>query len=245
MRASASRIWCAQPDHSCPTVSGTASIRWVRPVLTTSIHCLAFVSIAVASASACGSRCSSNSSTAAMCIAVGKVSFEDCPILTSSFGCTGDLLPILPAEQLDRPVRQHLVDVHVGLRAGAGLPDIEREMLVELAGDRLVGRAHDRVGLPLREPPGRGVDQGRRLFDIAIGVVDALWHAVVADREMYEAALGLRSPIAVGRHLDLAHRVGLAPRFRWRRCRSGRRGSWAELSRSLQSPSQASRGVSG
>jgi fumarate hydratase, class II len=30
-----------------------------------------------------------------MCIAVGNVSFDDCPMLTSSFGCTGDLLPIL------------------------------------------------------------------------------------------------------------------------------------------------------
>src|SRR6266403_4484611 len=96
MRASASRIWWAQPDHSCPTVNGTASCRCVRPVLTTSIHSLALVSMAAASASACGSRCSSNSSTAAMYIAVGKVSFDDCPILTLSFGCTGDLLPILP-----------------------------------------------------------------------------------------------------------------------------------------------------
>ena len=57
-------------------------------------------------------------------------------------------------------------------------------MLVELAGDRLVGGAHDRVGLPLREPSGRGVDQCRRLLDIAIGVIDALRHAIVADREM-------------------------------------------------------------
>ena len=31
-----------------------------------------------------------------MCIAVGKVSFDDCPMLTSSFGCTGALLPISP-----------------------------------------------------------------------------------------------------------------------------------------------------
>ena len=29
---------CAYPDHSWPTVSGTASSRWVRPILTTSAH---------------------------------------------------------------------------------------------------------------------------------------------------------------------------------------------------------------
>ena len=31
-----------------------------------------------------------------MCIAVGKVSFDDCPMFTSSLGCTGDLLPSSP-----------------------------------------------------------------------------------------------------------------------------------------------------
>src|SRR4029077_2394270 len=82
---------------------------------------------------------------------------------------------------------------------------------VELAPDRLVGSAHDGLRLPLRQPPCRGVDRCSRLLDIAIGVIDALWHPVVADREMDEAALRLRPPIAVGRHLDLAHRVGLAP----------------------------------
>ena len=123
----------------------------------------------------------------------------------------GRLAADLPPEQLDGPVRQHLVDVHVRLCAGTGLPDIERKMLVQLARDRLVGGAHDRVGLPLREPPGRGVDQRRRLLDIAIGVIDALRHAIVADREMHEAALSLRAPVAIGRHLDFAHRVRLAP----------------------------------
>ncbi len=84
-------------------------------------------------------------------------------------------------------------------------------MIVELARDRLIGGMHDRVGLPLREPTGRSVDLRRRFLDVAIGVIDALWHAVVADREMDEAALRLRAPIAVGRHVDAAHRVGLVP----------------------------------
>ena len=52
------------------------------------------------------------------------------------------------AEQLDGAVRQHLVDVHVRLGARAGLPDVERKMVVELAGDRLVGGARDGVRLP-------------------------------------------------------------------------------------------------
>src|SRR5205807_4030130 len=37
-----------------------------------------------------------------------------------------------PLEQLDGPIRQDLVDVHVRLRARPGLPDIERKMVVKL-----------------------------------------------------------------------------------------------------------------
>src|SRR2546430_389398 len=40
-------------------------------------------------------------------------------------------------------------------------------------------------------------------------MINALRHPVVADREMDQAALRLRPPIAVGRHLDFAHGVGL------------------------------------
>ena len=79
------------------------------------------------------------SSAAAMCMAVGKVSFDDCDMFTSSFGWTGFLLPSVAAGQLDGAVGDDLVDVHVRLRAAAGLPDAQREVVVELAGDDLVG----------------------------------------------------------------------------------------------------------
>jgi hypothetical protein len=82
-------------------------------------------------------------------------------------------------------------------------------MRVELAGDRFLGGADDGIGLPARQPSGGGIDQRRRLLDIAIGVIEALGHAVVADREMLEAALGLGAPVAVGRHVDTAHGIGL------------------------------------
>jgi hypothetical protein len=58
--------------------------------------------------------------------------------------------------------------------------------------------------------PGHGVDQRRRLLDVAVGAIDALRHAVIADREMHKAALGLRAPVAVGWHVDAAHGVRLA-----------------------------------
>src|SRR6516165_7152976 len=84
-------------------------------------------------------------------------------------------------------------------------------MGIELARNGLVGCTHDRLRFPLRQSFRRGIDQCRCLLNVAIGVIDALWHLVVADGEMDEAALRLRSPIAVGGYLDIAHRIGLAP----------------------------------
>jgi hypothetical protein len=118
----------------------------------------------------------------------------------------------LPADQLDRAVADHLVDVHVGLRAGAGLPDVQREVLVQLPGDHLVGDPLDQLGLPSRQPSGAAVDDRGGLLDLAVGVVDGLGHPVVADGEVDERPLGLRAPVLVGGHLDLAHRIGLDPR---------------------------------
>jgi hypothetical protein len=86
----------AYPDHSCPTVSGTASSRCVRPIFTTSRHAAAFSPTASRSAVTAGISDSATACTAATCIAVGNVSFDDCPMLTWSFGCTGDLDPMTP-----------------------------------------------------------------------------------------------------------------------------------------------------
>ena len=80
--SSARDSWAAYPDHSCPTVSGTASCRWVRPIFTTSRHSCALAAIASRSAVTSGMTDSFTTRTAAMCIAVGKVSFDDCPMLT-------------------------------------------------------------------------------------------------------------------------------------------------------------------
>ena len=80
-------------------------------------------------------------------------------------------------------------------------------MIVQLSGDGLVGRANDGVLLPFGETAGLVIDQRARLLDVAIGVVDGLGHAVVADREMLQRTLGLGAPIAVGWRLDLAHAV--------------------------------------
>jgi len=47
----------------------------------------------------------------------------------------GFLLPISAAGNFDGAVGDDFVDVHVGLRAAAGLPDAKREVLVEFSID--------------------------------------------------------------------------------------------------------------
>ena len=50
------------------------------------------------------------------------------------------------AEVLGGERGKHLVDVHVARGAAAGLVDVDRELVVVVAGDDGVGRLHDRVG---------------------------------------------------------------------------------------------------
>ena len=98
--------------------------------------------------------------------------------------------------------------VHVRLRAAPGLPDDQREVGVERAGDDLVGRAHDEVALGRVELSEVLVGEGRRLLDDAEGADDRAAEAVAADLEVLQAALRLGAPVLVGAHLDLAHAVG-------------------------------------
>ena len=143
-----------------------------------------------------------------MCIAVGNTSFDDCPRFTWSFGCTGFLEPCSPPEHLDGAVRDHLVGVHVGLRAGAGLPDHQRKLAVVLAVDHLLRRRDDGLGKLRIEIAQRVVGLGRALLDDAQRADQGKRHALAADLEIAEAALGLRAPILAGGDFDGAERVG-------------------------------------
>ena len=115
----------------------------------------------------------------------------------------------LASEQLDAPVGDDLVDVHVRLRTRAGLPHVEREVVVELTTDHLVADALDERALPRGQTTVTRVDHRRGLLDVAVGVVDLVWHAVVADVEVDEAPLRLRSPVAIRRDHHVAEAVEL------------------------------------
>ncbi len=51
----------------------------------------------------------------------------------------------LAARQFDGAVGDDFVDVHVGLGATAGLPDAQRKLVVELAGDHFICGLHNEL----------------------------------------------------------------------------------------------------
>jgi hypothetical protein len=93
MRSEAEASCADHAPSSCARVSGIASIRWVRPVLTTRPRLFARRSMVERRCSSAGSRSSLQASTAATWIAVGMTSLELCPMLTWSFACTGFFKP--------------------------------------------------------------------------------------------------------------------------------------------------------
>src|ERR1035441_4872176 len=82
-------IAAAYPPNSWPRVTGTASIRWVLPTLTTAANSAALASNAAARCSSAGISSRASSRVAASPIADGNTSLDDCEALTWSFGCTG------------------------------------------------------------------------------------------------------------------------------------------------------------
>jgi hypothetical protein len=90
----------------------------------------------------------------------------------------------LGAEQLVRARGNHLVDVHVGLGTRSGLPHGKRKVVVELAVDDLLRRAHDRLAAPGIERAERVVHLGGRALDDAERMDERDRHAFVADTEI-------------------------------------------------------------
>jgi len=113
--------------------------------------------------------------------------------------------------QLDGPVADHLVGVHVRLGARPGLEHDQREMVVEASGDDLVGGPDDQAGHLGRQLPEVGVGLRCGLLQDAEGADHRASpdEGVAADVEVRDRTLGLGPPVAVGRHGDGTHRIGL------------------------------------
>ena len=124
-------------------------------------------------------------------------------------GVDGRLGAHRPAQHLDGAVGDHLVGVHVRLGARAGLPDRQREVLVELAVDHLLGGGDDGFAEPGIELAQGHVGFGGGPLDHAQGPDHRQGLLLPPDLEVAQAALRLRRPVAIGRNLDGSEAVGL------------------------------------
>ena len=116
----------------------------------------------------------------------------------------GSLGAHLAAQHLDGAVRDHLIGVHVGLGARAGLPDDQREMVVQLPLDHLIGGLEDGLTQFRIQLAQRHIGLGGGLLDDAQRANDRQGLRFPADLEVAQAALRLRAPVAAGGHIDRA-----------------------------------------
>ena len=113
----------------------------------------------------------------------------------------------LLARDLVAAICDDLVDVHVGLRAAARLPDGEGEVFREFACDDLIARRLDGVQTLFVELAELVVRDGSGFLQNAECMDDLGGHLLDADREVLEAALRLCRPILICGHLDFAEGI--------------------------------------
>ena len=113
------------------------------------------------------------------------------------------------AGNLVAPVGDDLVDVHVGLRAGARLPHHQREVAVQLAGEDLVRHGANEVGVRAAHVAKAAVCLRRGSLELRKRTHNLIGHALGANGEVLVAALGLGAPEGVLRHEHLSHGVAL------------------------------------
>jgi hypothetical protein len=123
-------------------------------------------------------------------------------------GVNRRLVAALATENFVGAVGDDLVGVHVGLRAGAGLPHHQRKIIVEFTVDDFLRRLIDRLGDLFFQLAERQIGPRGGLFLDAERAYQRQRHTLVADGEVLHAALGLGAPVFIGRNLDLAHGVG-------------------------------------
>jgi hypothetical protein len=101
---------------------------------------------------------------------------------------------LLVPHQFQRPVRDHLVGVHIGGRTGAALDHIDYELIEQRAIADFLARPDDRVGFVVVEKPELAVGK-RRAGDREIfqrpqrmyAVIDCGGHIAVAQQIMFES----------------------------------------------------------
>src|SRR6476619_582461 len=108
-----------------------------------------------------------------------------------------------PRKDFIGAARNHFIGVHVRLRARAGLPDDQRELVVEAAASDFGGSLLTDIRALRVEATDPGIHAWRSLLDESQAMDDLERHLLARPKgEIADRALGLRSPIGIGGNLD-------------------------------------------
>jgi hypothetical protein len=118
------------------------------------------------------------------------------------------------AGDLAATVGNHLVHVHVELRATARHPDVQREHVMVLAGEDLVTDWNDQFIAPIVEPLAGVVCIGGGSLHDGIGGDHLTGNQILADAEVFKRALSLRPPEFIGGNIHFAEAVGFLANVR-------------------------------
>ena len=113
------------------------------------------------------------------------------------------------AVQLARPVGDHLVGIHVGRGAGAGLEDVDDKLVVMIPGNHLLGSPDDDIGLLRVEDPQVPVDDRSSALDQTECPDESAPETQIRYREVVHRPLGGGPVVGIVGDLQLAHRITL------------------------------------
>ena len=189
------RTCAAYPPSSWPSVTGVASMRWVRPALTTSAVRPACVARTPRRGARSAGTRSSSSGPRGREVDGGRER-----VVARLRGVDLVVRVHLPPEPAARERGDHLVDVHVRRGARPGLEDVDGELVrrARRPPTSCAARGHG-VRDVARQDAEVGVDPGRGRLDPRQCTHDGRVDPDAADREVLDGALGLRAVERVGR----------------------------------------------
>jgi len=117
------------------------------------------------------------------------------------------LAPQLRAGDLAAAVGDHLIHIHVELRATARHPYVQREHVMMLAGEDLVADLNDQLMMLVVEPSACMICIRGGFLKDGVSRNHFAWDQVLANTEVLQGALGLRAPEFVSRNIYFAEAI--------------------------------------
>src|SRR5712671_2274308 len=124
------------------------------------------------------------------------------------------LAPKRRAGELATTVGDHLVHIHIELRAAAGHPPVQRKHVVMLASEDFVADLNDQIVTLLVEPLTGIVGIGCGFFQGGVGGDHFPGNQILANAEVLKRALSLSAPEFVSSNIYFAETIGFLANVR-------------------------------